>query len=213
MKNSIKNLLYVIIFVSAALAQGNRSVIDQYGLSNSIYIQQSGEQNISSILQSGEFNSYEIIQDGTGNFMYYKDLGTPLGYNDIQGEDYFDDLASFPAYNIQNKASVRQIGKFNETLFFNTGINCEINVDQAGINNGYRSINIGKDNLFNVTQLGDRNVISQDIRVSAHEFTLYQEGSFNRIMHTDNSLNGFDIKIIQKGDWIKTIVRNGTIVN
>lgn len=213
MKHSIKNLLYVIIFASAALAQGNRSVIDQYGLSNSIFIQQSGEQNISSILQSGEFNSYEIIQDGTGNFMFYKDLGTPLGYNDIQGEDYFDDLTSFPAYNIQNKASVRQIGKFNETLFFNTGINCEINVDQAGINNGYRSINIGKDNLFNVTQLGNRNVISQDIRVSAHEFTLYQEGSFNRIMHMDNSLNGFDIKIIQKGDWIKTIVRNGTIVN
>jgi hypothetical protein len=110
-------------------------------------------------------------------------------------QSYIQQVSEGQPYNL---AKVYQQGEENLSTLYQDGQNNAADISQVGNRNTFSGIHIGDDILSTVIQLGNENLIEQDLRASELDFVIEQYGNGHELFQTETR-NGIGYKVTQTG--------------
>ncbi len=210
MNRIITILSFILITAGNLFCQSNKASIEQNGNFNSTEILQSGSENSLLLKQVGNFNNNITEQNGNGNYFLGADIVNCKSIFDFDLSKFTVDIQKNEYNKNSNSSLVSQNGSYNGAALMNLGACNSTTISQNGNMNMISSINSGDDNNLKLVQNGKMNLIDQMIYSSGANYELTQKGNNNRLYQLDNTNDGIDLKITQNGNWIQTIIINGS---
>lgn len=177
----LRTCLYIILLLNCIISSVSEG---QTRPGSSIYAEQDGEEQYISVQQNGDVNQSRLIQRGEDNSF------------DIRQQSYY--YYSGPSGSMDNIISAEVQGEANRA-----------SVEQTGVGNECRLYMQGRYNEFSAIQSGEGNLIMHQVQGNDSDWRVEQYGSNNTFIHESSELIPTEGAVIQKGEGIRIILRDG----
>jgi hypothetical protein len=108
-----------------------------------------------------------------------------------------------------NEAAIYQFGVFNQATILHLGNNNKSNIKQDGDNNITKISLIGDNLEYHVSQSGFGNEIYDNLVGNNFNYQVIQNGNYNSFTRMDITDPPKNYKVIQTGNDMKIIIKNG----